>query len=191
MNALLFLIVAYLIFKLFFNGGIGNGNESYDIARKIANRFNFNVKSLVPPFIINPSQNASEQKKLTHTTDILVRNADGTVTQKNVPVDIPFEEINEIYGHGIHKYNYTFPIADELACINYPSKRWIDSHGSNLNFPNYSCHQNKFCNMITMDPLPNDRELFLADTVKERSVLHKYVHPLSKRIVFTNRSPYE
>jgi len=195
MNALWYILFAYILIRFL---SIKKNQkhiqletpQSFDIAREIAKFFDFDVRSLIPSFVINPSINPEEQKKLLYKTNMLVRNADGTVSQKTVPVDIPFEEINEIYGHGIHKYDYKFPLSDTLSCINYPSKRWIDANGSNLILPNYSCNQHKKCHISTKDPLPNDRELFLNDTVTERSVISKYIHPLSKRIVFANHAPY-
>lgn len=78
---------------------------------------------------------------------MLVRNEDGTVRLETVPINVPFEEVRRIYGPMVRKYLYQDKFEHPCPC--YPTKRRIDSVGSNYFIP-------KMCDICSQGTLHDE-----------------------------------
>ena len=103
---------------------------------------------------------------------MLVRNPDGTVRLEQVPIGLPFEEIRRIYGPSVKKYLYLNTY--EHPCDGYPTKRFVDSVGSNYFLPRMC----KMCNDGVNMSSPSDPELNPDRVSGDKIMVGTLVHPL-------------
>jgi hypothetical protein len=105
---------------------------------------------------------------------MLVRNPDGTVKLEQVPIGLPFEEIRRIYGPSVRKYLYMDTY--EHPCDGYPTKRFVDSVGSNYFLPRVC----KLCNDKNSPLLssPSDPELNPDRINGDKIMVDTFIHPL-------------
>lgn len=83
--------------------------------------------------------------------NMLVRNCDGTVRIDQVPINSPFEEITNIYGHGGQTYDFKEDYQSPYP--GFPSKREIDAYASNYFIPRMCVTSN--CER-DLEPRPSD-----------------------------------